>query len=111
MVALEDVEAFARGQRLDEWADWFADARRLGEAEDPQPPYHPDMLPALGFAKPARQLLAMATRAWVFGGMGSWNDLAFATREQEGEYNGVSAKLYSAVRGAFLAAVNADLEA
>jgi len=110
-VALEEVETFARGQQLDDWADWFADARLLGEAEDPQPPYHPDMLPVLGFAKPARQLLAMAARAWVFGGMGSWNDLAYATREKEDEYKRLSAKLYSAVLGAFVAAVNADLEA
>jgi hypothetical protein len=109
--ALEEIEVFARDQRLGDWADWFADARRLGAAEHPQAPYHPDMLPALGFAKPARQLLAMATRAWVFGGMGSWNDLGFEARTQEDEYNRLSAKLYSSVLGAFVAAVNADLEA
>ena len=52
----------------------------------------------------------MATRAWVFGGMGSWNDLVFAARTEEDEYNRLSAKLYLAVLGAFVAAVNADLE-
>jgi hypothetical protein len=106
--ALEEIEVFAREQRLGDWADWFADARRLAAAEHPQPPYHPDMLPALGFARPARQLLAMATRVWVFGGMGSWNDLVFEAREED-EYNRLSAKLYAAVLGAFVAAVNADL--
>ena len=108
---LESAEAFARVHRLDVWADWFADARRFGEGDDPQPPYHPDMFPARGFAKPARRLLAMATRAWVFGGMGSWNDLTLPAPEEEEEYNRASASLYSAVLAAFVAAVNADLEA
>jgi hypothetical protein len=108
--ALEEIEVFARRQRLGDWADWFADARQLGAVEHAQPPFHPDMLPALGFAKPARRLLAMATRAWVFGGMGSWNDHVFEARKEEDEYNRLSAKLYSAVLGAFVAAVNADLE-
>lgn len=107
--ALEEIEVFARDQRLNEWADWFADSRRLAEVEDPQAPYHPDMLPSLGFEKPARRVLAMAARAWVFGGMGSWNDLVFEARTEEDEYNRLSAKLYSAVLGAFVAAVNADL--
>ena len=49
--ALEEIEVFARDQRLGNWADWFADARRLGAAEHPQAPYHPDMLPAQGFPK------------------------------------------------------------
>ena len=110
MRALEEVEVFARGERLHEWADWFADSRQLAEAEDPQPPYHADMLPGVGFAPPARRLLAVATRAWVFGGMGSWNDLGFEARAREDEYNRLSATLYSAVLGAFVAAVNADLD-
>lgn len=109
--ALERAEAFARNHELDLWADWLADARRLGDAEDPEPPYHPDLLPARGFDHRARQLLAMATRSWVFGGMGSWNDLGFATREQTDEYHDVSAELYSAVLRAFVAAVNVELEA
>jgi hypothetical protein len=111
MGALEEIGCFARDQRLGDWADWFADARGLAEVEDPKAPYHPDMLPGLGFAKPARRLLAMGTRAWVFGGMGSWNDLVFEAQAEEDEYNRLSAKLYSAVLGAFVAAVNADLEA
>ena len=110
IVALEKIERFARGQQLTTWAGLFADARILGEAEHPQPPSPPDMLPAVGFPAAARQLLAMATRAWVFGGMGSWNDLAFADQEEEDEYNLLSAELHSSVVGAFVAAVNADLE-
>jgi hypothetical protein len=111
IAALERIEAFARVQQIEGWGDWFAEARQLSEAENPQPPYHPDMLPEVGFGEPARRLLAMATRAEVFGGMGSWNDLAFAAREEEDEYNRLSETLYSAVLAAFVAAVNAELEA
>jgi hypothetical protein len=111
LAALEAAETFAGIQELKDWAAWFVDARRLGHAKDPEPPYHPDMLPAAGFPEPARQLLAMATRAWVFGGMGSWNDLVFDTPEQRDEYERLSAQLYSAVLGAFVAAVNARWEA
>lgn len=111
LVALKETEAFARDQQLDGWADWFADAQRLAEAEDPQPPYHADMLPALGFANPARRLLAVATRAWVFGGMGSWSDLSLEAGEDEDEYSRLSARLYSAVLAAFVAVVNTEPDA
>lgn len=105
--ALQEIEAFARIQDLGSWADWFAAAREINQAEDP--PYHPDMLPDVGYPKSAKQLLAMATRGWVFGGMGSWNDLVFSTQEDEDEYERLSAALYSAVLAAFVAAVNVEL--
>jgi hypothetical protein len=107
--ALSSAEAFAHTQELRRWADWFTEARRLG-ATDGRPPSLSDILPVRGFSKAARQLLAMAMRSWVFGGMGSWNDLAFTSRQQEEEYERVSAELYSAVLGALVAAVNSELE-
>jgi hypothetical protein len=108
-VALDNAEAFARSQELGRWADWFAEARLLDASND-EPPFLSDMLPARGFSKSARRLLAMATSSWVFGGMGSWNDLAFSSREDEEEYERVSAELYSAVLGALVAGVNSELE-
>jgi hypothetical protein len=111
IAALGAAETFAGSQELKDWAAWFADARRLGDAMNPVPPYHPDMLPATGYPEAARQLLAMATRAWVFGGMGSWNDLAFDDPEPQEKHERLSAELYSAVLGAFVAAVNAGWEA
>jgi hypothetical protein len=111
-VALKRAGAFALRHGLNDWADWFADALELGETDDPAPPYHQDMLPAMGFAKPARRLLAMATGAWVFGGMGSWNDsIGFAPGEEQRSYDEVSATLYAAMLEAFAAAVNSDFEA
>jgi hypothetical protein len=108
---LERAELFARGEDLADWADWFSTARALGDVEDPKPPYHPDLFPARGYPRPARRLLATAARAWVFGGMGSWNDLVFGTSHAEREYDQLSAELYAAVLDAFAASVNAELEA
>ena len=115
LLALERIEGFARApdarrHDLSGWADSFAEARQLGHAEDPEPPYHPDLLPHAEFGRSARQLLAMATRAWVFGGMGSWNDVSFGTPEQEAEAGVMSAELFSAELVAFVAATNSRLE-
>jgi hypothetical protein len=105
---LVSAEAFAAEHDLSTWADWFRDASQLGQTSDAQAPYHPDMLPAAGFEPFARQLLAMATRAWVFGGMGSWNDLGYADLDNE-SYSTITRELYAAVLGAFVAVVNTGL--
>ena len=52
----------------------------------------------------ARQLLATASHAWVFGGMGSWNDVALTDDER---YKPVTAELFEAVLEAVVAATNA----
>jgi hypothetical protein len=110
LTALGKAGSFARERKeVEGWADSFADARRLASAADPQPPYFPDMLPPRGFSESARRLLATAARSWVFGGMGTWNDLTFDGSEEEA-YEEVSAELYDAVLGAFVAAANSELD-
>lgn len=54
----------------------------------------------------AKQLLAAAQAAWVFGGMGSWNDLGFDGNDQQ-EYNELSDKLFSLLNQAVSNATNA----
>ena len=110
LAALGKAESFARDTKeVEGWADVFADARRLASAVDPQLRDFPDMLPPQGFPEPARRLLATAARSWVFGGMGTWNDLTFVGEEEEA-YEAISAELYAAVLAAFVAAANSDLE-
>ena len=50
-------------------------------------------------------ILDAAQSGWVFGGMGSWNDMAFHG-EVEKEYARVSERLYSAITDAICAAAN-----
>jgi hypothetical protein len=102
---LQRAAIFARSHDLDHWAAIFEAALGLEHAGDPVPPYHPDMFPSTAFGRAPRRLLAMATRAWVFGGMGSWNDLSFEGADAQA-YDDVSEALHASV----LAAVNGSLE-
>ena len=47
----------------------------------------------------ARQLLAAVHWSWVFGGMGSWNDLLFEGEDQK-TYDRISERLFQAVNAA-----------
>jgi hypothetical protein len=108
--AIREAESFASAEGMDEWAAIFGAALRLGDATDPIPPYHPDMFPPTAFGRSARHLLATATRAFVFGGMGSWNDLAFESAKSNLAYVRVSGTLYDGVLQALVAAVNGPLD-
>ena len=100
------IGAFATEQGLDEWATEFAAALALGSAADAEVPYVADVFPD-GHPPEARSLAAMAARAWVFGGMGSWNDLGFESTDVRARYDALSASLYSAVLRALVDATNA----
>ncbi len=101
--ALHAVKDFAEEQTgLDMWVDWFGRALDGGD----EPAYHPDMLPDQ-LDPQARTLVAMASRAWVFGGTGSWNDVRF--EGDAGRYERLTRQLYDAVLTAFLAGVNSTV--
>jgi hypothetical protein len=102
--ALQAAQDFATRQQMEAWPAWFQAAL----AGDPEIPYHPDLLPA-GYTTEAWQLAAMAVKAWVFGGMGSWNDVYLDDRQAEAEYEATSRNLYSALLRALLASVNSDI--
>ena len=64
-----------------------------------------DFIPRNCLSIEAEQLISACFTGWVFGGMGSWNDMAFG-REMEEEYHRVSDLLYTAICNAIVAAVN-----
>jgi hypothetical protein len=53
-----------------------------------------------------RALFNAASKAWVFGGMGSWNDTSPSDMSLQPEYERVSAQLFDAVNSAVVATVN-----
>ena len=108
--ALERASEFAHANsdQLSLFAEWFEEATQLLEAEDPVPPFHPDVLPASAYDLPARRLVAAATRAWVFGGMGSWNDVWLESPRTRREYRRVSNILFKALLSAFAAGANSS---
>ncbi len=88
------------------WAACFGKSLELLDSSTPAAPFHSDMLPAEGYSLEARQVLAAATQAYVFGGMGSWNDLGFKDSQTRQEYEKVTKELYEDVKFAIVMASN-----
>lgn len=102
--ALVDIEQFARENGEANWAQIFKAAQ--SELDTGETPRIGDMLPEDGgYSDEARRLLAASSGAWVFGGMGSWNDIVFSG-EAGADYDRLSAQLYDAVVAAVVAATN-----
>jgi hypothetical protein len=106
--AVSQAEKFANRSDVNanSWAAWFTKSLEILDSPVPTIPYHPDMLPASGFDLEARQILASAVRAYVFGGMGSWNDMLFEKPEISREYERITKDLYEAVKFALVMVSN-----
>jgi hypothetical protein len=106
--AVSQAEKFSK--RVDanamHWSTWFAKSLEMLDASAPEVPFHPDLLPTSGFDLETRQVLASAVQAYVFGGMGSWNDLGFEKPEVHREYERITRELYEAVKLAVVMASN-----
>jgi hypothetical protein len=105
---LGNIANFSRSHQL----DWFTTAFESGMARlDSNTPldglYHQDFAPP-GFLSPsANQLLGSVEVAWVFGGMGSWNDQSFEG-ESKTRYEELSESLFSLLNKAIVEAVNSS---
>jgi hypothetical protein len=104
--AMNDSLEFCVKAKLIQWQDWFSQAEReLNNVNSPFP-YHPDLVPENILLQEARSLLVGACKSWVFGGMGSWNDMYFESPEFQKEYQVITEKLYQSVCNAILAGTN-----
>ncbi|MGH6881755.1 hypothetical protein [Hypericibacter sp.] len=106
---LTDIAKFADAQQLDNFAESFRMAvERLASTTPLEGGWFEKLDDKDGLDIPARQLLGAAEAAWVFGAMGSWNDLSF--KDETGEiYNDLSNRLFALVNEATVAATNASL--
>jgi hypothetical protein len=95
-------------ERVDE--DWFAQRFReslvLLESEKPDPPYYPDIVTDRFPQRVGRRVLAAGARAWLFGGMGSFNDLGFEDQATRQEYEDLADELWGSVMNAIFSSVN-----
>jgi hypothetical protein len=105
--ALREIDGFANRAGLDNWSPWFVRADALLDDPAPSPPYQEDILPSNASLR-RRQLAAAAVQAWVFGGMGSWNDMGPSVAADQGEYEHLSRQLYDALLSARGTAVNSN---
>lgn len=101
---LVEIEAFARENDLRGFAEQFQSARECLAGEGPAA-HHEDLAPDGVLGPPALRLLAACQAAWVFGGMGSWNDLGFDEGPQR-VYDRLSGALYGLVNEGICVAAN-----
>jgi hypothetical protein len=101
--AIEIARDFAARIDHTDWVRWFTKA--LTKFDDATDTF--DFLPPFGYPAEARRLLSAASGAWVFGGMGWWNDMSFSDSSQQQQYDTVTEQLYDAVCRGILAATNA----
>lgn len=98
---LAKIEAFARQQKLADFAGDFGAARKALTARPRADPMLVDaMLP-----EDAAQLWAAIGAAWVFGGMGSWNDMSFDGEDGK-TYEALSDQLFGELNEAVAAVAN-----
>ena len=104
---LERIRAFATKRGLDNFSACFARGQEDLAATSPVHAFHKEFANPSLLPLEAIQLLSAAQSSWVFGGMGSWNDLGF-DGEDQATYESLSEELYGTVNRVIVAATNAS---
>lgn len=108
--SLQDIRAFSEKHQYGGFTTCFADALdTLESGGERLYGYHKDLAPEGFLSMEATALLHACQRAWVFGGMGSWNDMGFAGADQK-EYERVSDNLFQTLNEAIAAGANSTLK-
>ncbi len=106
---LKEIKRFAERHNLKCFGECFEKGLKcLNSSNPPEFVYHKDLLPSSFQNIESLQILCSCQASWVFGGMGSWNDMGFDGEEQE-VYEKVSDDLYKTICEAIPAAVNLAL--
>ncbi len=103
---LREIAQFSRTQNLDLFTTAFESGLSRLESRTPfEGLYHTDIVPVDFLPLSAEQLLGASEAAWVFGGMGSWNDRGFEGQTQK-RYEQLSENLYKLLNRVIVAAAN-----
>ena len=94
---LEAVLDFSRMSTEGSFTKCFADALTALDNPDSDIGYHKDISPPGHLTPIATSMLKASMSAWVFGGMGSWNDLGFEPTAQS-QYEKVSDDLFRVIK-------------
>lgn len=104
--SLRKIHTFAQRHSLQTFVEDFGDALNTIETRgNARHGYHQDLAPEGFLSDSAAVLLDASQKAWVFGGMGSWNDLGFEGEEQR-TYERLSTQLLDAVNQAIAGAAS-----
>jgi hypothetical protein len=103
---LQNISEFAHKNNCGNFGECFD--RGLKALEEP--PVSSDKeytIFPVGYAEPVfHQILSASQRAWVFGGMGSWNDMGFNDSAIHKEYEELSDKLFNLINLSLIVASN-----
>ena len=108
-VALQDIYTFSEKHDCGGFTICFARAIKTldSRGSSTRHGYHGDLAPEGCLPMLARCLLDACQTAWVFGGMGSWNDLGFDGPDRA-EYDRVSERLFTALNEAIYTGANSS---
>lgn len=101
---LTDLVKFTEKSELPNWLNVFQEAINYLSNENPDELLDENLLPNDCFSREAKQILAACDHAWVFGGMGSWNDVVNVY--DYNLYNRLTANLYDSICKAYVSAIN-----
>jgi hypothetical protein len=100
---LEEASAFSSRHDLVPFTIAFERALAALTSES-EPELH-GLAPPGQLPMAASRLAVASQRAWVFGGMGSWNDIVFRG-DENAEYNRISGKLFELINNGIVEAIN-----
>jgi hypothetical protein len=104
--ALREIHVFSAKHDCGGFTQCFAEALdTLDSAGANLHGYHKDLAATGYLSQEARTLLDACQKAWVFGGMGSWNDMGFDGDDQV-EYERVSDQLFQHLNEAISVGAN-----
>jgi hypothetical protein len=107
--ALAAIHSLAAARKIRGFTECFAGGLLALDDPDADVGYHKDLAVPGQLGPDERSLLKAAMSAWVFGGMGSWNDLGFEGDSQK-EYERTSDALFAVVNEAIAAAASATAD-
>ena len=103
---LHVIRDFAHDQNLDSWKNIFETALTTISSDNPEIDFPQlDLLPEK-VDRYTRQVFYSAAKAWVFGGMGWWNDNWFEVEDIQTEFQRVTSNLFDAVNEAYGSVLN-----
>ena len=109
--SLQEIREFSAKHGLDGFTKCFDDALdTLASEGKNRHGYHQDLAPRGILSEEAAMVLDASQPSWVFGGMGSWNDMGFDGDEQQ-RYDRVSERLFQAVNSAIETASTSSFKA
>ena len=101
---LNDLIQFTKVNKLTNWMVVFQGAIDYLSYNKPDDFFDQSIMPPDCLSLEALQIIAACDKAWVFGGMGSWNDVVQVNDYDL--YNRLTANLYDTLCKSFVAAIN-----